>query len=114
MGDLDNIVAKALKSEAEERYPTAAALAGDLEHYLRHEPVTARPDTLQYRAAKFVRRNRGSVMTALAIAIALIATTSFALVQTAEVRRQRDAAVGMLQGAGATGGTSRRQSSALY
>ncbi|HEY4210261.1 MAG TPA: serine/threonine-protein kinase [Steroidobacteraceae bacterium] len=91
-GDLDNIIAKALKNEAAERYSTAAALAGDLEHHLRHEPVTARPDTLQYRAAKFVRRNRGSVMTALAIAIALIATTSFALVQTAEVRRQRDAA----------------------
>jgi eukaryotic-like serine/threonine-protein kinase len=92
LGDLDNIVAKALKKDASERYPTAAALAGDLEHYLRHEPVSARPDTLQYRVTKFVRRNRGSVMTALAIAIALIATTSFALVQTAEVRRQRDAA----------------------
>jgi len=92
LGDLDNIVAKALKKDAPERYPTAAALAGDLEHYLRYEPVSARPDTLQYRVTKFVRRNRGSVMTALAIAIALVATTSFALVQTIEARRQRDAA----------------------
>ena len=92
LGDLDNIVAKALKKDAPERYPTAAALASDLEHYLRHEPVSARPDTLQYRVTKFVRRNRGSVMTALAIAIALLATTSFALLQTVEARRQRDAA----------------------
>jgi len=92
LGDLDNIVAKALKKDASERYTTAAALANDLERYLRHEPVSARPDTLQYRVTKFVRRNRGSVATALAIAIALIATTTFALVQTVEVRRQRDAA----------------------
>src|SRR6185437_10248118 len=56
-GDLDNIVAKALKKDAAERYATAAALAGDLEHYLRHEPVSARPDTLPYRVTKFVRRN---------------------------------------------------------
>ena len=91
-GDLDNIVAKALKKDAAERYPTAAALAGDLEHYLRHEPVSARPDTLPYRVTKFMRRNRGSVMTALAITLGLIGTTSFALLQMSEARRQRDAA----------------------
>jgi serine/threonine-protein kinase len=91
-GDLDNIVAKSLKKEAAERYPTAAALAGDLESYLRHEPVSAQPDTLQYRVTKFMRRNRGSVMTALAIALGLIGTASFALVQMSEAQRQRDAA----------------------
>lgn len=91
-GDLDNIVAKALKKEAAERYATASALAGDLERYLRHEPVSARPDTLPYRVTKFVRRNRGSVMTGLAIALGLIGTTSFALLQMSEARHQRDAA----------------------
>ncbi len=91
-GDLDNIVGKALKKNAAERYATAAALAGDLEHYLRHEPVSARPDTLPYRVTKFMRRNRGSVMTALVIALGLIGTTSFALLQMSEARRQRDTA----------------------
>ena len=91
-GDLDNIVAKAVKREAPERYATAAALAGDLEHYLRHEPVSARADTLHYRVGKFMRRNRGSVVTALAITLGLIGTTSFALLQMSEARRQRDAA----------------------
>ncbi len=91
-GDLDNVVAKALKKDSAERYATAAALAGDLEHYLRHEPVSARPDTLPYRVTKFMRRNRGSVVTALAIALGLIGTTSFALLQMSEARRQRDAA----------------------
>jgi eukaryotic-like serine/threonine-protein kinase len=60
-GDLDNIVAKALRKRPEERYPTVDALADDLRRYLDHQPVSARPDSLRYRAAKFVRRNRAGV-----------------------------------------------------
>ncbi len=57
-GDLDNIVAKALKKQASERYLTVAALADDLRRYLDHEPVSARADSIAYRAGKFVRRHR--------------------------------------------------------
>src|SRR5262249_17746192 len=60
-GDLDTIVVKALKKERAERYPSVTALADDLHHYLKNEPIGARPDTLYYRAAKFVRRNRTAV-----------------------------------------------------
>ena len=51
-GDLDNIVAKALKKKAAERYPTVAALAEDLRRYLNHEPITARADSVAYRTAQ--------------------------------------------------------------
>jgi serine/threonine protein kinase len=91
-GDLDNIVVKALKQDSTERYATAAALADDLQRYLQHQPVIARPDTLRYRVSKFVQRNRGSVVIGLAIALGLIGATSFALVQMSEAQRQRDAA----------------------
>jgi eukaryotic-like serine/threonine-protein kinase len=91
-GDLDNIVAKALKKDPAERYPSAAALADDLQRHLRHEPVQARPDTIGYRVSKFARRNSGGVAAGVAIALGLIATTSFALTQMSEARRQRDAA----------------------
>ena len=57
-GDLDTIVSKALKKEPTERYSSVTALADDLSRYLRNEPISARPDTLAYRAGKFVRRYR--------------------------------------------------------
>jgi serine/threonine protein kinase/tetratricopeptide (TPR) repeat protein len=48
-GDLDNILAKALRKRPEERYPTVAALADDLRRYLGHEPVSARPPRRSHR-----------------------------------------------------------------
>ena len=75
-GDLDNIVARALKKRPEERYASADALADDLRRYLSHEPVRARPDSLRYRTSKFVRRNRLGVALGAIGAIALIAATA--------------------------------------
>jgi serine/threonine protein kinase/TolB-like protein len=63
-GDLDTIVLTALRKEPERRYASVAHLSEDIRRYLDNLPVVARPDTLTYRAAKFVRRNRTSVITA--------------------------------------------------
>jgi serine/threonine protein kinase len=70
-GDLDTIVSKALKKKPQERYTSVAAFADDLQRYLKNEPISARPDTLAYRTAKFVRRNR-TVVVLTATAIALV------------------------------------------
>ena len=89
-GDLDTIVAKALKKNPQERYASAAAMADDLRRYLAHEPIGARPDTLAYRTAKFVRRNRTAVvLTGLAV-LAIAAGIIGVLVQARTVRAQRD------------------------
>jgi serine/threonine-protein kinase len=48
-GDLDNILAKALKKSLLERYTTVDAFAEDLKRYLEHQPVSARPDSQTYR-----------------------------------------------------------------
>jgi Tol biopolymer transport system component len=74
-GDLDTIVAKALKKNPQERYSSIKAFADDLQRYLRHEPISARPDTIGYRAGKFVRRHRSSVLAALLATLALVGTT---------------------------------------
>ncbi len=68
-GDLDTIVLKALRKEPTRRYTSAQRLADDLERHLRGLPVHARPDTLPYRARKFLGRHRWAATTALGIAL---------------------------------------------
>jgi serine/threonine-protein kinase len=92
-GDLDTILGKALKKDAAERYVSVAAFAEDLRRFLSHEPITARPDTVPYRVKKFVRRNRGGVVSGLMVAMGLIATSVFALSQMQAARAQRDRAL---------------------
>jgi tetratricopeptide (TPR) repeat protein len=72
-GDLDNIVMRALESEPHRRYESAAQLADDLRRFLDDEPVHARPQTVRYRALKFVRRHRAQVIAAVAVFLALSA-----------------------------------------
>ena len=71
-GDLDTIVGKALKKNPVERYVSAETFAEDLRRFLRHDTISARPDTIGYRAAKFVRRNFTSVtLTGTAVALVI-------------------------------------------
>jgi tetratricopeptide (TPR) repeat protein len=76
-GDLHNVVARALKKTPAERYPSVSALSDDLQRYLKHEPISARPDTIAYRAAKFVRRHRaGVLLTTIAIVVVIASLSS--------------------------------------
>jgi serine/threonine-protein kinase len=95
-GDLETIVAKALKKHPAERYPSVTVLADDLGKYLRHEPIGARPDSLRYRAAKFVRRHRVSVALAALVLIALVGGLSGTIWQARMAARQRDFALAQL------------------
>jgi serine/threonine-protein kinase len=92
-GDLQNIVGKALKIAPAERYPTAAAFATDLRHYLNHEPVTARADSLGYRVSRFVGRHRLAVGAASITMLALLAAIAGTTWQAIEAQRQRRAAL---------------------
>jgi Tol biopolymer transport system component len=86
-GDLDNIIRKAIRKEPERRYASAAALARDIELHLDGRPVMARPDTLSYRATKFLRRNRAAVAGALVTAILFcVAVWAYQLVAPRSLR----------------------------
>jgi serine/threonine-protein kinase len=91
-GDLDNIVAKAMKKAPAERYPDARALAEDLRRYQSHEPVRARPDRWSYRAGRFVRRHRVAVAATLLVGLTLVGAVTVTARQMVEARRQRDRA----------------------
>ncbi|WP_428309729.1 protein kinase domain-containing protein [Hydrocarboniphaga sp.] len=80
-GDLDTIIGKALKKSPKQRYPTVLALAGDLRAYLAEQPISARPDSLAYRSAKFARRHglhtrRVRIIAGLAIIFGAVALTT--------------------------------------
>ncbi|MGH7710601.1 MAG: protein kinase domain-containing protein, partial [Gemmatimonadaceae bacterium] len=87
LGDLDTIVAKALRKAPAERYQSVLAFADDLRRYLRHEPVSARPDSLAYRSRKFVRRNRWAVAAVGSIVLLLGVYAATVTVQSGRVRR---------------------------
>jgi len=71
-GDIDRIVLMALRKEPERRYASAKELAEDVEAHLAGLPVRARPDSVAYRATKFVRRNRVAVALAAAVLVSLL------------------------------------------
>jgi eukaryotic-like serine/threonine-protein kinase len=87
-GDLDTIVLKALKKNPAERYASAMALQGDIERYLRHEPVMAQPDSMRYRFTKYLARNRLIVAAASAVFVALVIGLAGALWQANEAREK--------------------------
>ena len=93
-GDLDNIVAKVLRKDPAERYPTVQAFGEDLRRYLRHEPVSARRDTVQYRLGKFVRRNRTSVTLGVLVLAALLAGLAGTIAEARAAAREAHAAEG--------------------
>jgi eukaryotic-like serine/threonine-protein kinase len=88
-GDLDTIVAKALKKNPSERYGSVVALADDLRRFLRREPISARPDTLAYRTSRFVRRHARGVAMAAAVVVLLGGSTAF---YTSRLAQERDRA----------------------
>lgn len=90
-GDLDAIVATALRAETTRRYATVDALADDLRRHLAGMPVRATPDTAWYRTSKFVRRHKVGVAVVTAFVLVLMAfgATAWTLYQQAAEQRDR-------------------------
>jgi eukaryotic-like serine/threonine-protein kinase len=71
-GDLDAIIAKAMRKEPESRYESVALLQADVVHMLRSEPVSAREGARWYVAGRFLKRHRWGVAAAAAVALAVL------------------------------------------
>ncbi len=87
-GDIDRILAKALKKNADERYPTVDAFAKDIERALNGHPVQAQPDSAWYRTRKFVQRHPWAVAVSSAGAVTLMMAATVAVWQGGEARTQ--------------------------
>jgi len=92
-GDLDRIVLSALRKEPQRRYASADQLSEDLRRYLAGLPVSAQPDTVRYRTAKFVRRNQLLVVFAATLFLAVSALAISMTIQSRRVAHQRNLAL---------------------
>jgi eukaryotic-like serine/threonine-protein kinase len=91
-GDLDTIVLKALRTEADRRYGSATELIEDVERHLSGRPVRARPDHVGYRAVKLVRRRPGAVAAGVAAVLAAGLYVGTLQAHAERLERERDAA----------------------
>ena len=95
-GDLTTIVARAMQKGPGRRYASARSMGDDLQRYLDGRPVAARPDSIRYRIAKFVGRNRvaSSLGAVLAVAVTAGAAATVWQSRAAQVEAERAQAVG--------------------
>ncbi len=87
-GDLDAIAGKALRREANERYPDARSLADDVRRYLDHRPVQARIGARIYVARRFVRRNWLPLSSVALLFVAMAAATAAVAWQAQKARME--------------------------
>ena len=74
--DLSTICLKCLEKDSQRRYPSALALAEDIERWLKHEPIQARRAGVFTRGRKWVRRNPTSALLAASL-VALAAAAGW-------------------------------------
>jgi non-specific serine/threonine protein kinase/serine/threonine-protein kinase len=71
-GELDAIVMMALRKEPQRRYSSVEQLSEDIRRHLEGRPVRARPDTMTYRAGKFVKRHKVGIGAVALLVLTLI------------------------------------------
>jgi serine/threonine protein kinase/Tfp pilus assembly protein PilF len=91
-GDLDWITMKALEKDRTRRYGSPSDLSADIERFLHHQPIVARPPSTLYKTRKFVRRHTFGVGVAGTIAGLLVAFSVTTALQARRIARERDRA----------------------
>jgi serine/threonine protein kinase/Tfp pilus assembly protein PilF len=93
--DLSTICLKCLEKDPQRRYPSALALAEDLESWLKHEPIQARRAGIFARGRKWVRRNPTSALLATSL-IAVVATAGWIVWKSEFIRPLATSGVAVL------------------
>src|SRR5438874_673836 len=93
--DLSTICLKCLEKDPKRRYPSALALAEDLERWLKHEPILARHTGILTRGKKWVRRNPTSALLAASL-VALAAAAGWIISKSELIHHQLTTGIAVL------------------
>ncbi len=76
-GDVETIILKAITKEPARRYQSAAALADDVQRFLNHQPIMARPPSAAYQLRKLIARH--TIPFAAAMCVLVVSMAGFAV-----------------------------------
>ncbi|MAT82289.1 MAG: hypothetical protein CMJ29_11690 [Phycisphaerae bacterium] len=88
-GDLETIAGKALEKERGRRYQSASALAEDIDHWLKDEPIKARPPSALDMLIRFTRRHTAAAISIAAVFLMLLVAVTITSISATEASRQR-------------------------
>lgn len=91
-GDLDVIVLTALQKDPAQRYPTADAMAQDLQRHLAQEPILAQASSRWVRLGKFTARHAVAVAAGASVFAALSLGLGTAVWQGQQARQEANKA----------------------
>ncbi len=89
-GDIDAILARALRKEPEQRYATARAFADDIAAVRESRPIDARRGDRVYRLRRFLKRHRLAAGLSTLTALVLVISVAVLWRQANDLRRARD------------------------
>jgi serine/threonine protein kinase len=92
---LERVCLKAMSLRAEDRYPSAGALANEIEHWLADEPVSAWREPWSARLARFGRRHKPLAAGTAALMVAAIVALSLGIVVVNRERERTNAALAL-------------------
>jgi non-specific serine/threonine protein kinase/serine/threonine-protein kinase len=88
-GELDWVVAKAMRHDRNERYASAAAMADDLQRFLDGRPLQAVPPSRRYALGKFAQRHRVGIAAGAVVSLALVGGLAMSVYGLLQARAQR-------------------------
>ncbi len=90
-GDVEAIISKALEKDPQRRYQSTLDLTADVQRFLDHRPIIARPPSAMYQLRKYAQRHKGlfgAGATALMLLILGVVGTSIGLWRATQSERE--------------------------